>query len=107
MKITFFILFLLIHQIYCLNDQLCTTPSSSDGYCVTIFDCEKLFPKLKDVNSFKENSCIIPKNKYNYKFTTEIKNKLPWISYRFRSDGTLDFFKGSYTLNEAGVCCPI
>lgn len=108
MKIIILFLFLMFYKIYCLDELLCTTPESKDGYCVTIFNCQKLIPRLIDEIKFKENFCAIYKNEYNYNETelNDIKNKLPWLVNKLNPDDTLNFLKGHYTLNNLGVCCP-
>lgn len=35
----------------------------------------------------------------------ELKPELLWLENNINPDGSLDFLKGHYTLNEIGVCC--
>lgn len=57
------------------KDLKCTTQESKDGNCVLLKDCKKLFPELKNVESFKENFCGIKKNDNPNNILIE-KNKL-------------------------------
>ncbi len=106
MKIIFLVFFLMFYKIYCLDKIQCITPESKSGYCVTILNCQKLIPILIDIQKYKENLCIINNYRYNETEINDIIIKLPWLTGSLKSDGALDFLKGHYTLNQAGICCP-
>lgn len=76
------------------NNLICTNYNSNEGNCVLLKDCKKLFPELKNVESFKENFCVINKgydNKTNeskpFVLPDELKLDLLWLGNYINSDG--------------------
>lgn len=64
------------------NNLICTNYNSNEGNCVLL----------------KAKPFVLP---------DELKLDLLWLGKYINSDGSLTFLKGHYTLNNAGVCCPL